>query len=87
MYNTIKQTHTYIRPQTQIIVLFALFAMVACVLANDYYQPHYETEEKKFISLPALKLKLGTDKLMFKIPNLETLFQSHKEYRPHYPSY
>lgn len=67
----------------QIIILFALLAMVACVLANDGYG--YHTEEKKFIALPALKLKLGSDKLMFKLPNLHALFQKHEEH--HYPSY
>lgn len=69
----------------QIIVVFALVAcMVACVLANEYQQ-HYEHEEKKFISLPALKLKLNMDKLTFKLPNLMSLFQSHQEH--HYPQY
>lgn len=62
--------------------------MVACVLANEYgYQQHYQTEEKKFISLPALKLKLGMDKLTFKLPNLGSIFQTHQEHRPSYPSY
>jgi hypothetical protein len=70
----------------QIIIVFALFAMVACVLANEYGGGYgYQTEEKKFISLPALKLKLGTDKLTFKLPNLMTLFQSHQEH--HYPQH
>ena len=60
--------------------------MVACVLANEYGQ-QYQTEEKRFNSLPALKVKLGTDKLTFKLPNLMTLFQTHQEHRPSYPSY
>jgi hypothetical protein len=63
--------------------------MVACVVANEYggYQQHYQTEEKKFISIPALKLKLGVDKLQFKLPNLMSIFQSHQEHQPHYPQY
>lgn len=72
----------------QIVILLALFAMVACVVANEYggyqQQYHYEQpEEKKFIQLPALKLKLGMDKLTFKLPNLMSLFQTHQEH--HYP--
>lgn len=70
----------------QIIVVFALFALVACVLANEYGQ-HYEREEKRFIQIPALKLKLGLDKLTFKLPNLGSIFQTHQEhhYQPqHY---
>lgn len=62
----------------QIIIVFALFALVACVLANEY--GHYEREEKKFIQLPALKLKLGLDKLTLKLPNLMSLFQTHQEH-------
>lgn len=57
--------------------------MVVCVLAQ--YDQHYEHEEKKFIQLPALKLKLGIDKLTFKLPNLMTLFQTQKEH--HYPQH
>jgi len=57
--------------------------MVACVLAQ--YDHHYEKEEKKFIQLPALKLKLGMDKLTFKLPNLMSIFQTHQEH--HYPQH
>lgn len=57
--------------------------MVACVLAQ--YGQHYEHEEKKFIQLPALKLKIGLDKLMFKLPNLESIFHTQKEH--HYPQH
>lgn len=67
----------------QIIIVLALFAMVACVMAQ--YGQHYETEEKKFVSIPALKLKLGVDKLTFKLPNLMTLFQKQEEH--HYPQH
>ena len=54
------------------------------MLANEYGQ-HYETEEKKFIQIPALKLKLGLDKLHIKLPNLMSIFQKHEEH--HYPQY
>lgn len=73
----------------QIIFVFALFAMVACVCCNQYeqqyYQPSYypQPEEKKFLQIPALKLKLGLDKLMFKLPNIQALFHKQEEY--HYP--
>lgn len=59
--------------------------MVACALAQ--YDQHYQPEEKKFIQLPALKLKLGLDKLTFKLPNLGAIFHTHQEhhYQPqHY---
>jgi len=87
---TTKQTSNFMRTLfngfIQIIIFVALFAMVACVFANEYgHYPQYHTEEKKFISLPALKLKLGSDKLTFKLPNLMTLFQNHQEH--HYPQH
>lgn len=59
--------------------------MVACVLAQYDNYGHYETEEKKFVQIPALKLKLNMDKLHFKLPNLMAIFQQHQEHR--YPSY
>lgn len=67
----------------QIIILLALFAVFAAVMANEGYG--YHREEKKFIQLPALKLKLGLDKLTFKLPNLQTIFRTHEEH--HYPQH
>lgn len=65
--------------------------MVACVAAQygGGYGNHYETEERKYIQLPALKLKLDMDKLTFRLPNLMSLFQTHQEhhYPQHYPQY
>lgn len=57
--------------------------MAACVMAQ--YGHHYEQpEERKFVSLPALKLKLDLDKLTFRLPNLMSLFHTERE-QPHYP--
>lgn len=69
----------------QIVVFVAIFAMVATMVLANEYQQHYEHEEKKFIQIPALKLKLGMDKLHIKLPNLMSIFQQHQEQR--YPSY
>lgn len=57
--------------------------MVACAMAQ--YGHYEQPEERKFVSLPALKLKLDLDKLTFRLPNLMTLFHTEREH--HYPSY
>ena len=44
------------------------------------YQPHYETHEKKFISLPIPHLRVNLDKLTLPIPNLMSLFSSHSSH-------
>lgn len=67
------------------IVCLVVFALVACVAAQygggyggGYYpQPHYETREKKFISIPIPHLRINLDKLTLPIPNLMSLFSSH----------
>lgn len=58
--------------------------MVVCAQAQyggGYgYQPHYETHEKKFISLPIPHLRINLDKLTLPIPNLMSLFSSHSSH-------
>lgn len=69
------------------IVCLVVFALVACVAAQyggyggGYYpQPHYETREKKFISVPIPHLRINLDKLTLPIPNLMSLFSSHSSH-------
>lgn len=71
--------------------------MVACVAAQyGYGRPHYETHEKKFISVPIPHLRINLDKLTLPIPNLMSLFNIHSfsshhndddddEHYSHYP--
>lgn len=72
----------------KIFVALALFAMFACAFAQygGYQQSYHQPEERKWIQIPALKLNIGSDKLMFRLPNLGSLFQSHREpeYEHHY---
>ena len=58
------------------------------VIASAQYGHHYpQYEERKWLQIPALKLKIDSDKLMFRLPNLGSLFSGliHKE--PEYPEH
>lgn len=62
--------------------------MVAVVYAQyeqQYGQYYPQPEERKWLQIPALKLKLSTDKLLFKLPKFDGLMTHREpEYQPHY---
>jgi len=62
-------------------VVLGLVAVVAAQYGgHGYYRPHYETHEKKFISVPIPHLRINLDKLTLPIPNLMSLFSSHSSH-------
>lgn len=60
--------------------------MVAYVAAQ--YGHHYpQYEERKFLQIPALRLKIDSDKLMFRLPNLSNLFGGLIHREQEYPEH
>lgn len=57
-----------------------MVASVAAQYGGYGYRPHYETREKKFISVPIPHLRINLDHLTLPIPNLLSLFSSHSSH-------
>lgn len=59
------------------MLVLGLIVCVSAQYGGGYYRPQYETQEKKFLSIPIPHLRINLDKLTLPIPNLMSLFSTH----------